>query len=542
MPRTIERVGIYWYPPIELYELMEQTWNGDLNDYEACQLIYSHQGDCRIWRPHMTLLDAVSILSDDMPAFREAVSKVLQEYLPIRLNNPHIQQTGWGNNTFISWDADHARNRLKEMRHVLLEAARDFIVVEAVSWENISQVDRLLELEGDKVDEDFRTGLKRLEKLLTKDPLHLIHAPNIPLAWYVRRLADGKDLSNESLPFAADPHISVATAVPDEDIAMRIRRKLPEVPPWRHVLEHPGYHCIEEAFLVHPAPTGTPPITVSLIDRITQEKRVEKRPRWQRGDKLPVAISRNTTLVALYGRKVTALQVLLSNLQQMIDAELGEAFSAYPTEQIHGTICGLEGKRLHDQIINSNFAAMQQTMRTIEFKKLFEILNDTECLPIKIRFGGYQEGHEYGFTSRGFPPYERSFIFTGRTALIIGWPIYHTLRRPLDQLRRSLRAAGVLHKYHWDRKTIDNDLFMVLGNIQRDQLDIKTLQSLEQEIQNFLAEQPPHIVDITRDDLKFVSYYDTRLPVSNSIIYTLDEAEEQIAEIEAAYAAVGGWR
>ena len=50
--------------------------------------------------------------------------------------------------------------------------------------------------------------------------------------------------------------------------------------------------------------------------------------------------------------------------------------------------------------------------------------------------------------------------------MLIGWPVVSLSRagRPLDELRRDMNAANVLHKYHARDTDVDNDLYLVVGH------------------------------------------------------------------------------
>ena len=91
MSREIMRIGVYWYPPSPLKEVIEQIWQGALDDkHECCALVARQAGDAPIWRAHVTLLDAVTIIADQREAFVHAVQEVTRQYLPITLTAPEI--------------------------------------------------------------------------------------------------------------------------------------------------------------------------------------------------------------------------------------------------------------------------------------------------------------------------------------------------------------------------------------------------------------------------------------------------------------------
>ena len=50
--------------------------------------------------------------------------------------------------------------------------------------------------------------------------------------------------------------------------------------------------------------------------------------------------------------------------------------------------------------------------------------------------------------------------------MLVGWPVGSLAGpgRPLDELRRDMNAAHVLHRYHVRATDIDNDLHLVVGH------------------------------------------------------------------------------
>src|SRR5204862_74161 len=80
-------------------------------------------------------------------------------------------------------------------------------------------------------------------------------------------------------------------------------------------------------------------------------------------------------------------------------------------------------------------------------------------------------------TRRGQHPRQRSFIIGGTSVVVMGWPIKNGDYRPsLDSLRRAFNTANVLHKYHAAAEDIDNDLFFVLGTIDREKIGDPALE------------------------------------------------------------------
>src|SRR5205814_8898582 len=105
----------------------------------------------------------------------------------------------------------------------------------------------------------------------------------------------------------------------------------------------------------------------------------------------------------------------------------------------------------------------------------------------------------------------------------------------LDQLRRALNAANLLHKYHADPGDIDNDLYFVLGRVKRAEVEEGRLRSIEDELRAHLAQRPPLDLRIGPEDLAIVGYSDPRLPLATSRAVSLDEAASDPDRILRAY-------
>lgn len=242
----------------------------------------------------------------------------------------------------------------------------------------------------------------------------------------------------------------------------------------------------------------------------------------------------NLTIVAHYGPKSASLRKFIRDLQATLEQVLPVPFEPYREEQVHGTIIGLEGVRWGSCVFNQNYLE-QKCLRAIHFPQLFEILKASRCFPFTVQIGGYDCGIEYLFKSRGQHPHFRSFSIQGAIAVVVGWPAsgsYHPLL--LDQLRRSLNPANVLHKYHALPADIDNDFFLVLGRINRDRVSDQVLREAQEQMRSYLG-QRPFFVPIDRNSLKLVAYDDTRLPWGSCSTFTLEEAEAVIPQLMRLY-------
>lgn len=291
MPRIV-RIGVYAYPPAELLRLIETVWRGELDAHEECELTARHAGECPLWGAHVTLLDAVSILDKDRREFESAQRAVVSAYLPLELAEPHIRQGEWGSNVYLTWRDDEAYGRLRELRHALAAAAREFVVTELLDCEKVNELDRTIEamhaLQPPPEIAPFSQRVERLKALLLRERLELLYAPNVPLEWYVEQLGEAGALRSGVLPFPLSPHMSIATGVrgderrglPAEEVGRRIVSGLSRNPAFAPLLGSSVRHRIDNAFFVEPdAPANA--IEVAVRDRISGRVRVERRQPWK---------------------------------------------------------------------------------------------------------------------------------------------------------------------------------------------------------------------------------------------------------------------
>jgi hypothetical protein len=247
----------------------------------------------------------------------------------------------------------------------------------------------------------------------------------------------------------------------------------------------------------------------------------------------------DVTLVAYYGDKPPLIAKLIEDTISKLSKVLGSGFIPYSLPQVHGTIIGLEGRRVNKQIINANYAEKLNELRLLDLNAALQSLKDESILPFDVTIGGFTDRGQYSFTSRELVPYLRSFSIQGLYAVAMGWPYtsgeYSEL---IDKLRRVFNSANILHKYHNTPQSEDNDFFFVLGNIVKENIDQIQLQEAQGALRSFLALYDPVRVPISRDTLSIVAYVDTKLPLDTSCCYTLDDAEEKIDEIKSLYREV----
>lgn len=244
----------------------------------------------------------------------------------------------------------------------------------------------------------------------------------------------------------------------------------------------------------------------------------------------------NLTLVAYYGEKPEPVVQLVTAIQEKLTVLLGNAFVKYHMAQVHGTIIGLEGYRVGHDILNTNYSEHLGQDRAIDFKKLFSILKDPTLLPFSVAIGGFESTKSYPFSSRGQHPYLRSFSIQGKIAVAMGWPcVKDEYLLSVDRLRRSLNEANVLHKYHAEINSLDNDFFFVLGQVDESKVDENSLSEAQQEMRTFLEKNCKLSIPIARENLSIIAYTDPTLPINTSLVYTLEDAEKRLDEIKGLY-------
>lgn len=201
--------------------------------------------------------------------------------------------------------------------------------------------------------------------------------------------------------------------------------------------------------------------------------------------------------VALYGPKTGEVRNLLESVQTTISRQLGAAFLPYTLEQIHGTLIGLNGVRepATGAIISQYYLEHRGARRAMDFERVLQILAARFSRPLTIRIGGVGPGGETGFTSQGKHPHERTFSARSGALVLMGWPVItltsEGAQRPLDELRRDMNDANVLHRYHAAVTDVDNDFHLVLGHCT--DASESTLAETERIVRRDLAH---HHVDV----------------------------------------------
>jgi len=153
-------------------------------------------------------------------------------------------------------------------------------------------------------------------------------------------------------------------------------------------------------------------------------------------------------------------------VQALIAEHVGAGFRPYTLEQVHATLIALNGVREGGTIVNEYLLEHAGVRREMDLPRVMDILDRRFAVPLRVRIGGFRPGQPIPFTSRGQHLAERAFSTQGEAFVLVGWPADSLTgaARPLDELRRAMNAAGVLHRYHARPADVDNDLHLVVGH------------------------------------------------------------------------------
>jgi hypothetical protein len=214
------------------------------------------------------------------------------------------------------------------------------------------------------------------------------------------------------------------------------------------------------------------------------------------------------TTVALYGTKTGALKGLLETVQAILGERLGAGFRPYSLEQIHGTLIRLDGVTDSQSglILNLRYRELTGTRRVMDHARALEILAAQLTPPLSIRLGGYGPATPATFSSRGEHPYERMCSVQGDAFVLVGWPTSTVAQgisaRPLDQLRRAMSDANILHWYLNSPTDIDNDFHLVVGH--HEGIPPHRATQAVRAVRSYLARHPVE-VDVGVDQISVIA-------------------------------------
>jgi hypothetical protein len=251
--------------------------------------------------------------------------------------------------------------------------------------------------------------------------------------------------------------------------------------------------------------------------------------RWATHTRIPLRsyMMRQVTLISLYGQKTNDLERMINDCIRFTQNSLiKQIFIPYTTNQVHGTLIGMEKLFGFTENFNLNIWIETGKREVMEFTSLKKIIKNH--LPMKIRFGGFQKSYNQ-FYSLGKKPYERSFQIQWKANKItlIGWPHKNgdfISTRALESLREDISInCNIQYKYKFD-----NDFYMVLGEIKgHESLTAPELKemvfssfNLEEKIRNYVANNFTE-VEITPDQVFLSQYLDETLPLESTIPYCI---------------------
>lgn len=177
--------------------------------------------------------------------------------------------------------------------------------------------------------------------------------------------------------------------------------------------------------------------------------------------------------VALYGVKPEPLRELLETVQRICREILGDGFRPYTLHQTHSTLIRLDGTIDSETglLVNRHYVKLAGVSRPLDHRRVLDILSAHFMRSLSIQIGGIKPGDSMTFSSRGRALYERMFSEQDGALVLIGWPactlLNGIIRRPLDDLRREMNRANVLHWYHRSWSDIDNDFHITIGHCNR---------------------------------------------------------------------------
>jgi hypothetical protein len=240
------------------------------------------------------------------------------------------------------------------------------------------------------------------------------------------------------------------------------------------------------------------------------------------------------SVVSLYGPKTGPVRDFLAGVQALIAAQVGDAFRPYSLDQVHATLIALDGVADPETgaAVNDYYLEHTGSRRPMDLRQVMDIVAARFADPLRVRIGGFARQQAVAFTSGGRHPFERTCSVQGNAFVLIGWPSASLsglcgAARPLDDLRRAMNAANVLHKYHSRDTDVDNDLYLVLGHHAG--APAGALQRAVAAVRDTLAAGPIEL-DIALADVKVVAadshtlappLYVSDIPADEAILHAL---------------------
>jgi hypothetical protein len=203
-------------------------------------------------------------------------------------------------------------------------------------------------------------------------------------------------------------------------------------------------------------------------------------------------------------------------------------------EQVHATILGLNGLRAGAEAFNAHMEKVSARSAAMDLRGLLRFMQSAS--PFQIRIAGFSSAGRYPFTSRGMHPYVRAFSINDSLAVMVGWPVAGvSYPMTLDSLRQDCRKYNVLHKYYLKERDIDNDLFLVLGRVERRLVSDEKAEFVQGRLRQLLAGRKPLDLLVLPNDFSVVAYTDPQLPIAGSVRFSIPEALTRMDELMLLY-------
>jgi hypothetical protein len=260
------------------------------------------------------------------------------------------------------------------------------------------------------------------------------------------------------------------------------------------------------------------------------------------------------SLIALYGEKPSKVSEMIFECQRQILSAVGPAFTPYDLLQIHATVINLwqkvninQEEAIHHSIVASS---------PKDFLGLINFLRNSGRVPFQVQICGYQD-RDYPFLSRGTRPYERSFVFRGGKAVLMGWPIrgkpvenasldvldfVHENRiypNSLDEIRQALKVFGFFHNYYKKPEDVDNDFYFRIGLFDNELIPESKQTEIELNIRQFICHLPPIIIEINLPDLYLASCNSETFLFDSTIALPISKADITMELINSIYERKG---
>jgi hypothetical protein len=214
------------------------------------------------------------------------------------------------------------------------------------------------------------------------------------------------------------------------------------------------------------------------------------------------------TAVALYGPKTGELKGLLETVQALLSESLRDGFRPYTLDQVHGTVVRLDGTAdaQTGRVVNRRYLEITGIPRAMDHARALEILAARLTPALSIRIGGCEPDTAAAFSSRGQHPHERMFSVQGNAFVLVGWPVSTVTdgisSRPLDELRRAMNEANILHWYHESATDVDNDFHLVVGH--HDGVPEHETKDAVRAVRAYLARHPVQ-VEVGADQMTIIA-------------------------------------